>query len=97
VPQEERYTTTAQAMTVQTAVTGRVLHCGCFIKKRGDMGERNTEELKQGKGDYSDTRGGERKIGVTILQCIPTHLDESALWSKCNSLSNLPIVYRKKN
>jgi len=31
-------------------------------KKRGDVGERNTEELKQGKEDYSDTGVGERKM-----------------------------------
>jgi len=32
------------------------------LKKRGDVGERNTEEQKKGKDDYSDTGVGEKKM-----------------------------------
>jgi hypothetical protein len=36
----------------------------------GELGERNTEKLNQQNGNHhnSDTRVGERKIGVTIGQ-----------------------------
>jgi hypothetical protein len=45
-----------------------------FHGKRGDLGERNTEKLKQQNEkershDNSDSRVGERKIGVTIVLC----------------------------
>jgi hypothetical protein len=62
-------------MTFWTAAGG-VLRLEFWVldkKNRGDMGERNTENLKQGKGnECSDTRVGERKIGVRIVQCSQT-------------------------
>jgi len=56
-----------------------------FHKKRGDMGERNTEELKQAKGDHSDTRVGKRKTGVTIMQCSLLLLCIANRWQKCTT------------
>jgi hypothetical protein len=45
-----------------------------------DMGERNTENVKQGNGnEYSDTRVNKRKIGDQIMQRSRSRLGGSAL------------------
>ena len=42
-----------------------------FPSKRGECWEGNRENLKKGDGYYenSDTRGGERNIGVRFVHC----------------------------
>jgi len=47
-----------------------------FNGKRGDVGERNTEKLKQENENHDNinTRVGERTIGDTIVQCTTTDL-----------------------
>jgi len=56
-----------------------------FNVKRRDLGEWNTERLKQrnGNDDNSDTRVGERKIGDTIVQCT---------FSSCSNMYNFPLL-----
>jgi len=52
-------------VAIQTAGTGCMLHV--FNGKRGDVGKRNAEKLKQENGNHnSETRVGERKIDDTI-------------------------------
>jgi len=78
-PKKENASNSVQAVTIHTAATGCMLHFGCVMQnalwvfpgKHGELGEGNRENLKQRNGNHnsSDTRVGERKIGVMTVQC----------------------------